>query len=61
MRMAWLTSWLKRKPVQASAPAPLQGDLTEAELAELADLITKGDPDSPNTAERIAELLRQSQ
>jgi hypothetical protein len=48
-----LTNWLRRR-------RSADGDLSEAELKELADLIQNGDPTDPETVERIAYLLGQT-
>jgi hypothetical protein len=48
------TNWLRR-------PKSAEGDLSEAELKELAELIQNGDPSDPRIVERIAHLLGQSE
>jgi hypothetical protein len=49
-----LTNWLRR-------PKSADDHLSEAELKELADLIENGDPTAPETVERIARLLGQTE
>lgn len=48
-----LTKWLR-------VPKRAEDDLSDTEMKELAELIQNGDPADPETLERIARLLGQT-